>query len=157
MSFVKNLLSWNKKLGTGIFSDMTRQLSVTLYFVYCVHWIFVYHKKIYCINQSNIRSNFFTYYLHMITKDWVTCAIEFPLCVVRFFKWYDFAKEQNPPEADCYFDPWMCRNMPLYSWYFSPGAGSNCSQNIPFLLKITKKYFILSSLIRKAQYKIKNI
>ena len=38
-------------------------------------------KDIYRKNQNNVRSNFFTSHLLIITKDWVTCAIEFPLII----------------------------------------------------------------------------
>ena len=41
----------------------------------------------------------------------------------------------------------MHRNISLYSQYFSFGAGSN----------VHTIYFFLSSKIKKAQYKIKNI
>ena len=40
--------------------------------------------------------------------------------------------------------------------YFSPGAGSNVPKTYFYFLKLTKKYFILPSEIKNAQYKIKN-
>ena len=36
-------------------------------------------------------------------------------------------------------------NISLYSQYFSPGAGSNVHKTYFYFLKLTKKYFILSS------------
>ena len=46
-------------------------------------------------------------------------------------------------------------NISLYSQYFSPGAGSNVHRTYVYFLKLTKS--ILSSLIKKVQYKMKNI
>ena len=48
-------------------------------------------------------------------------------------------------------------NISLCSQYFSTGAGSNGHKIYFYFLKLTKKYFILSSYIKKAQYKIQNI
>ena len=39
----------------------------------------------------------------------------------------------------------MFENISLYSQYFSPGAGSNVHKCYFSFLKLTKKYFILSS------------
>ena len=39
----------------------------------------------------------------------------------------------------------MYGNISLYSQYFSPGAGSNVHKTYFYFLKLTKKYFILSS------------
>ena len=39
----------------------------------------------------------------------------------------------------------MYGNISLYSQYFSPGAGNNVHKTYFYFLKLTKKYFILSS------------
>ena len=45
----------------------------------------------------------------------------------------------------------MYGNISLYPQYFSPEAGNNVRKIL------TKKYFILSYYIKKAQYKLRNI
>ena len=49
----------------------------------------------------------------------------------------------------------MYGNISLCSQYFSPGAGSNGLKTYFYFVKLTEKYFILSSYIKKGQYKIK--
>ena len=39
----------------------------------------------------------------------------------------------------------MYGNISLYSQYFSPGAGRNVHKTCFYFLKLTKKYFLLSS------------
>ena len=51
----------------------------------------------------------------------------------------------------------MYGNISLYSQYFSPEAGSNVHKTYFYFLKLTKKYFVLSSWIKKPQCKLKNI
>ena len=59
-------------------------------------------------------------------------------------------------EKQSNFEKKMYGNISLYSQYFSAGTGSNVHTTYLYFLKLTKKYFILSSYIKKAQYKIKN-
>ena len=42
-------------------------------------------------------------------------------------------------------------NISLYSQYFSPRAGSDVHKTYFYFLKLTKKYFTLSSWVEKAQ------
>ena len=43
----------------------------------------------------------------------------------------------------------ICGNISLCSQYFSPGAGSNGLKTYFYFVKLTEKYFILSSYIKK--------
>ena len=50
---------------------------------------------------------------------------------------------------------YMYSIISLYSQYFSPGAGSNVYKTYFYFLKLTKKYFILSSKSKKLNIKLK--
>ena len=89
-----------------------------------MHWLFDYF--------SRFVKNFLCYFFHkQASKDRLTQG--------NFLKTMLLDEKQSNLKKEMY------RNISLYSQYFSPGPGSNVHKTYFYFLKLTKKYFILSS------------